>query len=85
LDDAAATGTGQSSAEVLGVRALARAGNATGASQPVRVLPRPPFLAGREELLAGLDARLNAADVDGPRVVALCGLGGAGKTSVALE
>ncbi len=142
LDDAAVTGTGQSSAEVLGlpdvvltetlaghlvreimvrgsgggplapladqlnhdvthlhgqrlegmlaeladqVRALARAGNATGASQPVRLLPRPPFLAGREELLASLDARLTAADVDRPRVVALCGLGGAGKTSVALE
>ena len=142
LDDAAVTGTGQSSAEVLGlpdvvlaetlaghlvreimvrgsgggplapladqlnhdvthlhgqrlegmlaeladqVRALARAGSAAVASQPVRLLPRPPFLAGREELLAGLDARLTAADVDGPRVVALCGLGGAGKTSVALE
>jgi hypothetical protein len=42
------------------------------------------FLAGREELLAGLEARL-AGDDTGPRVVALCGLGGAGKTSVALE
>src|SRR6516162_10078720 len=45
---------------------------------------RPVFLAGREELLADLDARL-AEDGAGPRVVALCGLGGAGKTSVALE
>ena len=43
------------------------------------------FLAGREELLAELDARLTGDDGAGPRVVALCGLGGAGKTSVALE
>ena len=49
----------------------------------VRLPPRPVYLAGREELLAGLDARLAA----GPRpgVVVLCGLGGAGKTSVAVE
>ena len=55
------------------------------ASQPVRLLPRPVFLAGREELLGDLDARLSAGDGAGPRVVALCGLAGAGKTSVALE
>ena len=142
LDDAAVTGTGQSSADVLGVpgcmlaetlarhlvqeimvrgsgggplapladqlnhdvthlqgrrlegmlaqlvgqvRALARASSDAVASQPVRLLPRPAFLAGREELLAGLDTRLAGADAAGPRVVALCGLGGAGKTSVALE
>ena len=48
-------------------------------------MPRPVFLAGREDLLADLDARLSAGDEAGPRVVALCGLGGAGKTSVALE
>ena len=42
-------------------------------------------MAGREELLAALDARLAGADSAGPRVVALHGLGGAGKTSVALE
>ncbi len=55
-------------------------------SQPVRLAPRPVFLAGREGLLAELDARLAAGDgYSGPRVVALCGLGGAGKTSVALE
>ncbi len=49
----------------------------------VRVAPRPAVLAGREDLLAELDARLAA----GPRpgVVALTGLGGAGKTSVAVE
>ena len=55
------------------------------ASQPVRLAPRPVFLAGREKLLAELDARLSAGRAAGPRVVALCGLGGAGKTSVALE
>jgi hypothetical protein len=52
-------------------------------SMPVRLAPRPPFLAGREALLAELDTRL--AEGPGPRVVVLCGLGGAGKTSVAVE
>jgi hypothetical protein len=51
----------------------------------LRLPPRPVFLAGREELLAGLEARLGGDDGGGPRVVALCGLGGAGKTSVAVE
>ena len=51
----------------------------------LRLAPRPAFLAGREELLAELEARLGGEDGAGPRVVALCGLGGAGKTSVALE
>ncbi len=50
---------------------------------PVRLAPRPMFLAGREELLAELDARL--AGEPGPRLAVLCGLGGAGKTSVAAE
>ena len=63
----------------LGKRDERRAGPVAG-----RAL-RPVFLAGREELLAGLDARLGGGDGAGPRVVALCGLGGAGKTSVALE
>ena len=143
LDDAALTGTGQSSAEVLGVPggvlaetlaghlvreimlrgsrggplapladqlnhdvthlqgqrlegmlaqladqviALARTGSAPVVpSKPVRLPPRPAFLAGREELLAELDARLTSGDSPGPRIVALCGLGGAGKTSVAVE
>ncbi|HEY1701938.1 MAG TPA: hypothetical protein VGG75_19700 [Trebonia sp.] len=53
------------------------------AGQPVRLAPRPVFLAGREGLLAELDARL--ADGPEPRIVALCGLGGAGKTSAAIE
>jgi Tetratricopeptide repeat len=55
------------------------------ASQPVRLAPRPVFLAGREELLTDLDARLTGGDGPGPRIVVLSGLGGAGKTSVALE
>jgi hypothetical protein len=53
---------------------------------PVRLGPRPTVLAGREALLSEIDARL--APVPGragPRVAVLCGLGGAGKTSVALE
>jgi hypothetical protein len=55
-------------------------------SLPVRLAPRPVFLAGREELLAELDARLaGGSGQSGPRLVALCGLGGAGKTSVAVE
>jgi hypothetical protein len=51
----------------------------------LRLAPRPVFLAGREELLAALDARLGGDGDAGPGVVVLCGLGGAGKTSVALE
>ena len=58
-----------------------------GSGGPVlRLAPRPPFLAGREGLLAELEARLTASNGQpGPRVVALYGLGGAGKTSVAVE
>jgi hypothetical protein len=51
----------------------------------VRLAPRPVFLAGREELLAGLDAGLDVRRGAGPGVMVLCGLGGAGKTSVAVE
>ena len=47
--------------------------------------PRPPMLAGREELLGGLDARLSGSAAGGPRIIALHGLGGAGKTSVAVD
>ena len=53
--------------------------------KPVRLPPRPPLLAGREELLAEMDTRLSAGDDPGPRLVALCGLGGVGKTSAAVE
>ena len=53
---------------------------------PVRLAPRPEFLTGREELLGELDARLKCAPGQaGPRTAVLCGLGGAGKTSVAVE
>jgi len=51
----------------------------------VRLAPRPVFLAGRDGLLAELDARLAARQPAGPGIVVLCGLGGAGKTSVAVE
>ena len=52
----------------------------------MRLAPRPVFLDGREGLLTNLDARLAAGEGNsGPRVVALCGLGGVGKTSVAVE
>ena len=50
----------------------------------MRLADPPPLLAGREDLLAELDTRLTGGDNSGPRTVALCGLGGAGKTSVAL-
>jgi hypothetical protein len=59
-------------------------GGQTSASQLVRLAPRP-VLAGREELLAELDARLAADDGPASRTVVLSGLGGAGKTSVAVE
>ncbi len=55
------------------------------AGRPVSLAPRPPMLAGREELLAGLHARLSEGAAGGPRIIALYGLGGAGKTSVAVE
>jgi len=55
------------------------------AGLPVSLPPRPVLLAGREELLAGLDARLSGGDGPWPRVAALYGLGGAGKTTVAVE
>ena len=55
------------------------------AGQPVWLAPRPPPLAGREELLTQLDVRLSAVAGPAPQTVVLCGLGGAGKTSVAVE
>ena len=51
----------------------------------VRIAPRPLFLAGREGLLAGLDSRLAGHQGPGPGVAVLSGMGGAGKTSVAVE
>jgi hypothetical protein len=53
--------------------------------KPVRLLPRPECLAGRDDLLTGLHVRLSSGADSRPRTVALCGLGGAGKTSVAVE
>jgi Tetratricopeptide repeat len=65
---------------------LARAGRGPQVpGKPVRLAPRPVFLAGREELLAELANRMAGDEGAGPRMVALYGLGGAGKTSVALE
>jgi hypothetical protein len=61
---------------------------APGAPAPpvaVRLAQRPVSLAGREGLLAGLDARLAARQRSGPGIVALFGPGGVGKTSVAVE
>jgi len=72
----------QGALDKLGRRGERRAGPVAG--RVLRLAPRPVYLAGREELLAGLEARL-AGDGGGPRVVALCGLGGAGKTCVAVE
>jgi hypothetical protein len=46
---------------------------------------REERLAGREELLAELDARLTGGPETGPRLVVMCGLAGTGKTSVAVE
>ena len=50
----------------------------------VRLAPRPVYLAGREDLLAGLDDVLTGQR-PGPGVAVLSGMGGAGKTSVAVE
>ena len=60
-------------------------GSASVPSRPVSLAPRPAPLAGREQLLAEVRERLAGGDTRWPRVVALFGLGGAGKTSVALE
>jgi hypothetical protein len=66
--------------------ALAEAGGGAEAPRkPVRLPPRPGFLAGREELLAQVGSQLAAGDDPGPRTVALYGLGGTGKTSAAVE
>ena len=63
------------------VKALALAGSGPEVPRkPVRLAPQPALLAGREELLAELGTRLAGGGDPGPRMVALCGLGGAGKT-----
>ena len=48
-------------------------------------MARPTFLTGRDDLLSELHAQLTGGNGSGPRIVALSGLGGVGKTSVALE
>jgi hypothetical protein len=53
-------------------------------SKPVRLADPPSLLVGREGLLTELSTRLFGGDSLRPRTVALHGLGGAGKTSVAL-
>ena len=50
----------------------------------MRLADPPLLLAGREGLLAEMGTRLPGGDGSGPRTVVLCGLGGAGKTSVAV-
>jgi len=67
------------------VMALGRASVPVVPGKPVRLLPRSAFLAGRDDLLADLDARLTSGEGSGPRMVALSGLGGVGKTSLAVE
>ena len=51
----------------------------------VSLPPRPQPLAGREDLLATLHDRLTGGERPWPRIVALHGMGGAGKTSLAAE
>jgi Domain of unknown function (DUF4062)/Tetratricopeptide repeat len=62
-----------------------RSAGEVAAGRVLRLAPRPVFLAGREELLAQLHARLTGDNGGGPRVVTLSGRSGAGKTWVALE
>src|SRR5207244_2153928 len=74
-------------APVVGlVTARARSGGGPQVPRkPVRLPPRPVVLAGREGLLADLDTQLAGEGDQRPQMVALWGLGGAGKTSVAVE
>ncbi|MGX1887791.1 FxSxx-COOH system tetratricopeptide repeat protein [Streptomyces sp. NPDC055287] len=53
-------------------------------SRAVRLAPRPARLVGREELLTVMEERLTSPGPR-PRLLALHGLGGVGKTSLALE
>ena len=54
-------------------------------SLPLSLSPRLEMLAGRESVLADLHALLTEGDGPWPRTAVLCGLGGVGKTSVAVE
>ncbi|GAA2213783.1 hypothetical protein GCM10009850_092460 [Nonomuraea monospora] len=53
-------------------------------ARPVRLPPRPPQLAGRDQTLAELHERL-AGDGALPHLIAVHGLGGVGKTSLVVE
>ena len=66
-------------------RRLAGIAQEAGAGRPVHLAARPALLAGREALLAELDARLTGGEGPEPRTVALCGVAGTGKTSLAVE
>jgi hypothetical protein len=72
-------------AELDNLAAVPGASDHRGRGPILRLGPRLPFLAGREDLLAELKGRLVGGEGLTPQVVALCGLGGVGKTSVALE
>jgi Domain of unknown function (DUF4062)/Tetratricopeptide repeat len=61
-----------------------RSAGAAGAGRALRLALPPALLAGREDVLAVLDDRLAGGQGQGPRIVALHGLAGVGKTSVAL-
>jgi Tetratricopeptide repeat len=77
-----ATGNAIVTAEPIGPVVYQPRRGVTG--KPVRLADPPSLLAGREDLLAEVDARLTGGDDSGPRTVVLSGLGGAGKTSVVL-
>lgn len=56
-----------------------------GPARPIRLDPRPASLTGRERILTELATRFTAQKGTMPRVAVLHGMGGVGKTSVALE
>ena len=53
------------------------------ARRPVRLAPRPAYVVGREELIASMRSLFGTASE--MQIVALSGLGGVGKTTLALE
>jgi hypothetical protein len=74
--------------KVSTVLTLVQAGRPAGQhrppGRPVRLTQPRPVLAGREDLLDVLDARLSPGDGATPQRLVLYGLGGVGKTSLAL-
>jgi tetratricopeptide (TPR) repeat protein len=76
----------RSAAEAASSQAVVRGlDRATAATKLLRLELEPEFLVGREQLLADLHARFSAEGGTNPRIMALCGLSGVGKTSVAVE